>query len=104
MSKLMLFACSLVLLFFAGNAFYIAFKKYEEDDDFSGAETFFLIDLVLAVVLLIFEKFAPKSIILLFLKRSPFFWTNDIRLYSIVMDTLMKRKKYIPSTKRVAFR
>ncbi|WP_276569490.1 hypothetical protein [Lysinibacillus sphaericus] len=42
MSKLMLFACSLVLLFIAGNAFYIAFKKYEEDDDFSGgAETFF---------------------------------------------------------------
>ncbi|MGE8033643.1 hypothetical protein B1B04_01805 [Lysinibacillus sp. KCTC 33748] len=62
MSKLMLFACSLVLLFFAGNAFYIAFKKYEEDDDFSGgAETFFLIDLVLAVVLLISDKFAPQK-------------------------------------------
>jgi len=74
MSKLMLFACSLVLLFFAGNAFYIAFKKYEEDDDFSGgAETFFLIDLVLAVVLLISYKFAPKKFILLFLKRSPFY-------------------------------
>lgn len=59
MSKLMLFACSLVLLVFAGNAFYIAFKKYEEDDDFSGgAETFFL---VLAVVLLISDKFAPKK-------------------------------------------
>lgn len=42
MSKLMLFACSLVLLFIAGNAFYIAVKKYDEDDDFSGgAETFF---------------------------------------------------------------
>ncbi len=62
MSKLMLFACSLVLLFIAGNAFYIAFKKYEEDDDFSGgAKTFFLIDLVLAVVLLISDKFAPKK-------------------------------------------
>ncbi|MFT9819570.1 hypothetical protein [Lysinibacillus sp. NPDC056185] len=62
MSKLMLFVCSLVLLFFAGNAFYVAFKKYEEDDDFSGElETFFLIDLVLAVVLLISEKFSPQK-------------------------------------------
>ncbi|MGE8002289.1 hypothetical protein [Lysinibacillus sp. NPDC093216] len=62
MSKLMLFVCSLVLLFFAGNAFYVTFKKYEEDDDFSGElETFFLIDLVLAVVLLISEKFAPQK-------------------------------------------
>ena len=48
MSKLMLFVCSLVLLFFAGNAFYVAFKKYEEDDDFSGElETFFLIDCII---------------------------------------------------------
>lgn len=58
----MLFACSVVLLFFAGNAFYIAFKKYEKDDDFSGgAETYFLIDLVLAVVLFISDKVAPKK-------------------------------------------
>lgn len=27
---------SLALLLFAGNAFYVAFKKYEHDDDFSG--------------------------------------------------------------------
>ncbi|MGE7945826.1 hypothetical protein [Lysinibacillus sp. NPDC093688] len=57
MNQLMLFVCTLILLFFAGNAFYIAFKKYEEDVDFSGGvKTYFLIDLVLAVVLLISEK------------------------------------------------
>jgi len=67
MSKLMLFACSLVLLFIAGNAFYIAFKKYEEDDDFSGGvHTYTFIDLVFGVILLISEKFAPQKYVAIF--------------------------------------
>lgn len=36
MNTYFLLFISLILLLFAGNAFYIAFKKYEEDDDFSG--------------------------------------------------------------------
>ncbi|MGE7690470.1 hypothetical protein ACQKMI_14840 [Lysinibacillus sp. NPDC097214] len=73
MSQLILFVCSLILLFFAGNAFYIAFKKYEEDDDFSrGVDTYFLIDLVLVVVLLISEKFAPKKYHIVIFKNLSF--------------------------------
>ncbi|MFE3577110.1 hypothetical protein [Lysinibacillus sp. NPDC059133] len=64
MSQLMLIVSSLFLLFIAGNAFYVAFKKYEEDDDFSDGVTF--IDLVFGVILLISEKFAPKKYIVIF--------------------------------------
>ncbi|MFB7156228.1 hypothetical protein [Lysinibacillus sp. NPDC056232] len=64
MSQLMLIVSSLFLLFIAGNAFYVAFKKHEEDEDFSGEVTF--IDLVFGVILLISEKFAPKKHIVIF--------------------------------------
>jgi formate-dependent nitrite reductase membrane component NrfD len=85
MSKLMLFICSLFLLFIAGNAFYIAFKKYEEDDDFSGGvSTYALIDLVLAVVILISEKFAPQKYHIVIFKTLSFLFGLMI-LGSIVL-------------------
>jgi hypothetical protein len=86
MSKLILFVCSLVLLFIAGNAFYVAFKKYEEDDDFSGGvETFVLIDLVLAVVLLISEKFAPKKYHIVIFKTLSFLFGLIILSLTIML-------------------
>ncbi|MFJ7408250.1 MULTISPECIES: hypothetical protein [unclassified Lysinibacillus] len=51
---------SLLLLFIAGNAFYVVFKKYKEDDDFTF-NTLTWIELIFNVLLLISEKIAPKK-------------------------------------------
>ncbi|WP_431030257.1 hypothetical protein [Lysinibacillus sp. LZ02] len=60
MNIYLLIISSLLLLFIAGNAFYVTFKKYEEDDDFTF-NTFTWIELIFSVLLLISEKFAPKE-------------------------------------------
>ncbi|MFP5115192.1 hypothetical protein ACSU64_22815 [Bacillaceae bacterium C204] len=61
MNIYLLLIISLVLLLFAGNAFYVTFKKYEDDDDFSGGwNTLSFIEFFLGVLLLISEKIFPK--------------------------------------------
>ncbi|WP_028393499.1 hypothetical protein [Bacillus cihuensis] len=60
MNIYMLVISSLLFLFIAGNAFYVAFKIYEEDDDFTF-NTLTWIELIFSVLLLISEKFAPKT-------------------------------------------
>jgi hypothetical protein len=61
MNIYILLIISLILLFLAGNAFYIDFKKYEEDDDFTGGiNTFAIVEILLGVLLLISEKFFPQ--------------------------------------------
>jgi hypothetical protein len=61
MNIYVLLIISLILLLIAGNAFYVAFKKYEDDDDFSGGwDTLSFIEFLLGILLLITEKFFPK--------------------------------------------
>ena len=49
-----------LVLFLVGNAFYVAFKKYEEDDDFTGGfATFSFVELLLGFLLSISERFTP---------------------------------------------
>lgn len=61
MNIYILLIISLILLFLAGNAFYVALKKYEEDDDFSGGiNTLSFVEMLLGVLLLISEKFFPQ--------------------------------------------
>lgn len=61
MNIYVLLVISLILLLFAINAFYVAFKKYEDDDDFSGGwEALSFIEFLLGILLLISEKFFPK--------------------------------------------
>jgi hypothetical protein len=46
----------------AGYAFYIAFKKYEEDDDFAGGvSTFSVVEFIFGILLFLSEKFVPKK-------------------------------------------
>ena len=53
---------SLILLFAAGYAFYITFKKYEEDDDFTDSVIGFeAIQLIMEFLLLISKKIAPEK-------------------------------------------
>ena len=48
-----------LVLFLVGNAFYVAIKKYEEDENFGrGVDTFSIIDLILGLLLLISRKFS----------------------------------------------
>ena len=48
-----------LVLFLIGNAFYIAIKKYEEDEDFArGIDTFSIIDLILGLLLSISREFS----------------------------------------------
>ena len=48
-----------LVLFLVGNAFYVAIKKYEEDEDFyRGVDTFSIIDLILGLLLSISRKFS----------------------------------------------
>lgn len=52
---------SLILILLGGNAFYVAFKKYEDDDDFSGGvNTLSFIEYFVGILLFITEKFLPK--------------------------------------------
>jgi hypothetical protein len=62
MNIYLLLFISLLLLFMAGYAFYIAFKKYEENDDFTGGiNTFTIVEFIFSIVLLITEKFFSKK-------------------------------------------
>lgn len=62
MNIYILIAISLILLFIAGNAFYVTFKTYEDDDDFTaGINTFTFIEFLFGVLVLISEKFFPKK-------------------------------------------
>lgn len=62
MNIYILIISSLILFFIAGYAFYIVFKKYEEDDDFMGGiNTFTLVELIFGILLFISEKFVPKK-------------------------------------------
>lgn len=67
MNIYMLVISSLLLLFIAGNAFYVTFKKYREDDDFTF-NTSTWIELLFSVLLLISEKIAPKNFHMLIFK------------------------------------
>lgn len=61
MNIYVLLIISLILLFFAGNAFYVAFKKYEDEDDFSGGwDALSIVEVLLGALLLISERFFPK--------------------------------------------
>ncbi|WP_078544867.1 hypothetical protein [Litchfieldia alkalitelluris] len=61
MNIYVLFVILTLLLFLAGYAFYVAFKQYEEDDDFTvGINTFTFIEVVFSILLFISEKFFPK--------------------------------------------
>lgn len=62
MNIYILLLTSLVLLFVAGYAFYATFKKYEEDDDFTGGiNTFTFIEFLLGILILISEKFFQEK-------------------------------------------
>lgn len=59
----------------AGYAFYIAFKRYEEDDDFTGGvNSFTMFEVILAVLLFIFEKISPKKYHIAIFKTFSFIW------------------------------
>ena len=60
MNIYMLVISSLLLLFIVGNAFFVTFKKYKEEDDVTF-NTFTWIELIFSVQLLISEKIAPKK-------------------------------------------
>ncbi|GEM_PF-1149842 len=48
-----------LVLFLVGNTFYVAVKKYEEDEDFArGVDTFSIMDLILGLLLSISRKFS----------------------------------------------
>lgn len=66
MNIYMLIISSIFLLFIAGNAFYVTFKRFKEDDDFI-LNTLDWIDSLFSVLLLISEKFTtPKYHIVIF--------------------------------------
>ena len=71
MTIFLLIITSILILFIAGNAFYVTFKKYEEDDDFIFSGITF-IEFIFTILLFISEKLAPKNIILCSLKFHPF--------------------------------
>lgn len=60
MNFYLLIICEAVLLFIAGNAFYISFKKYDEADDFTfnGLTT---IEILFSVIVYISEKIASAK-------------------------------------------
>ncbi|MFC4321999.1 hypothetical protein [Litchfieldia salsa] len=73
MSIIMLILCSIILLLISGYAFYTAFKKYEEDDDFTGGmTTLTIIELVLSFLLFLAEKLTPKKYHILIFKIEAF--------------------------------
>ena len=55
MNIYLLIICSLFLLFIAGNAFYVTFKTYEENDDFTFNGITW-IEVLFSILLLITEK------------------------------------------------
>jgi len=62
MNIYILLLISLILLFVAGYAFYVSFKKYEEDDDFiGGINTFTFIEFLFSILILISEKFFQEK-------------------------------------------
>ena len=61
MNIYVLLILSCILVFLVGNAFYVAFKRYEEDDDFTGGiNTFSFVEMLLGFFLLISEKLSPE--------------------------------------------
>ena len=52
---------TLVLLYMAGNAYYVAFKKYDEEDDFI-LEDSTIFSFFFGMLLLLIEKIFPQSI------------------------------------------
>ncbi len=68
---------SLFLLYTAGFAFYITFKKYEEDDSFDdqalGVDLgLTIVQLIIDVLLLISKKLAPKKYYIVIFKTFSF--------------------------------
>jgi hypothetical protein len=62
MNIYILLLISLILLFVAGYAFYVTFKKYEEDDDFTeGINTFTFIEFLFSILILISGKFFQEE-------------------------------------------
>ena len=62
MNIYILLLISIILLFVAGYAFYVTFKKYEEDDDFTGGiNTFTFIEFLFGILILISEKFFQEK-------------------------------------------
>jgi nitrogen fixation-related uncharacterized protein len=69
MNIYMLLFISFILLFMAGYAFYNAFKKYEENDDFTGGiNTFTIVEFIFSILLLISEKVFPEKYHILIFK------------------------------------
>ncbi|EPD50275.1 hypothetical protein HMPREF1210_02846 [Paenisporosarcina sp. HGH0030] len=61
MNIYVLLIISFILVLLVGNAFYVAFKGYEEDDDFTGGiNTFSFVEMLLGGLLFISEKFFPE--------------------------------------------
>ena len=71
MTIFLLIITSILILFIAGNAFYVTFKKYEEDDDFIFSGITF-IEFIFTILLFISEKLAPKKYHTMFFKISSF--------------------------------
>ncbi|ARD47486.1 hypothetical protein SporoP37_04850 [Sporosarcina sp. P37] len=71
MNIYMLIMSSLFLLFIAGNTFYVTFKKYREDDDFTF-NTLTWIEVIFSVLLLISEKFVPNKYQIIIFKTFSF--------------------------------
>ena len=62
MNIYLLITCSLFLLFIAGNAFYVTFKTYEDDDDFTfDGLTSTWIEFIFSVLVIITEKIASEK-------------------------------------------
>ncbi|WP_088043261.1 hypothetical protein [Bacillus sp. EAC] len=61
MNIYVLIICTLILLLLSGNAFYVTFKKYEDDDDYSGGtSTGEFYELLFGILEFISEKLFPK--------------------------------------------
>lgn len=91
MNIYVLLLCTLILLLLSGNAFYITFKKYEDDDDFTGGiTTLEFYELLFALLELISKKIFPKRYHIIIFKISSFIFGLFLLGFTIVLWILVK--------------
>lgn len=62
MDIIFLFLFTPFVLFLAGNAFYVAFKTYEENDDFTANIEIHFLELIFVIILWFTEKYFPERL------------------------------------------
>ena len=80
---------SLILILLGGNAFYVAFKKYEDEDDFSGGvNTLSFIEFFVGILLFITEKFLSKRYHIAIFKTFSFLFGFFMICFAILLWAL----------------